>query len=1067
MHLAKSSKVRIMRWILVLTLFCLPGAVFADIYDADETARQFQVPAGYKVETAAAEPALQNPVAFSMDEKGQIWVAETHRLDNAVVDITKHTNWIRNDLSFKTVSQRERFLTNAFGTNAYILTRKSEQLRLLQPNARGRYEDSDIAWSGFQSVGAGLMAGVLAYDSSRVFITCIPGLYRLDNYGAQKVAHHFMSSGYGVHIGVTGHDLHGLALGMDGKIYFSVGDRGLSVRAGAATLNYPDTGAILRCNQDGGELEVVATGLRNPQELTFDELGNLWTADNDTAGEDKCRLIHVIEGADYGWRTSYQHMKGFGPWVQEKIWQGGIDGILPNAGEPAQGPSGFAYYPGTGLGDEMKGRFLLCDFPGGLQTFTVEPKGASYVIKDKKRFLWNCWPTDVEFGTDGLAYFSDWVGGWTLPNKGRIYRIISTNLAADPKIAATAKILQGGFEDKDTATLLGYLDHHDLRVRQRAHLLLGRKKESNAALRQIATDTAKARTARFHAIWALRMQGTFDPSALQKLLTDSDPEIRAQAAGSANITNIVKLLKDENPRVKLYAAMALQKRSLYDPSNPIAAEAILDFIDKNADQDPFLTHAAVRVLIYSQPAVLKARKHPSVYVRRAAMLAARAISSVTIGAFLDDPALMNETARAIHDVPIPVAMSRLAEKLTTNCPPAILSRAIDANLRLGGSDAARRLAAVAASTNVPAGARIDALDCLANWEYPDEIDRVIGLWRPIPADALRRTESLAVAALESHWPSLWKEKNPEILKAVLACVSDLEPAGQGTNVHAILNDAFRPADVRARALETLSSISDPNFPTAIEAALKDEKLRLGALALVQTNSPAPVIARVIDFISRDEDMPARQAAFNAIARLAPPQAEEPLKRNLAGLSRKELPPEVGLDLLQAAARYPGLKEEAELAAKGAFTNATEGPLLVGGNAAEGRRVFEEREDVACLRCHSVKGNGGTVGPALDGIGGKQTRQYLLESILYPNKAIARNYENLLITYTGGAQVSGIFVRETGVTLEINSPEDGPLTIKKADVRNISRSLSPMPEGLGQMLTPFELRNLVEYLASLK
>ncbi|HUS09550.1 MAG TPA: hypothetical protein VMZ30_03715, partial [Pyrinomonadaceae bacterium] len=72
-----------------------------------------------------------------------------------------------------------------------------------------------------------------------------------------------------------------------------------------------------------------------------------------------------------------------------------------------------------------------------------------------------------------------------------------------------------------------------------------------------------------------------------------------------------------------------------------------------------------------------------------------------------------------------------------------------------------------------------------------------------------------------------------------------------------------------------------------------------------------------------------------------------------------------------------------------------------------------------------------------------------------------------VTYRNGAQVSGIFVRETGLTYEINSPEDGPLTIKKADVRNISRSLSAMPEGLGQLLTPFELRNLLEYLASLR
>src|SRR3954470_392834 len=187
-----------MRSVLVLVVFCVVTAARADFFEADEAAGKFEVSPGYKVETVAAEPLLQNPVAFSMDNQGRIWVAETHRLDNAVVDITKHTNWIRNDLAFKTVSQRERFLTNAFGTNAYILTRKGELVRLLQPGLKGRYEDSEVAWGGFQTVGAGLMAGVLALDS-RVFLACIPGLYRLDDYGGPREARHILSSGYGVH----------------------------------------------------------------------------------------------------------------------------------------------------------------------------------------------------------------------------------------------------------------------------------------------------------------------------------------------------------------------------------------------------------------------------------------------------------------------------------------------------------------------------------------------------------------------------------------------------------------------------------------------------------------------------------------------------------------------------------------------------------------------------------------------------------------------------------------------------------------------------------------------------
>ncbi len=1053
-------------WIFSITIPLLVGMARAELPEAQDAAAKFEVPAGFKVEAVAAEPLLKNPVAISMDERGRMFVAETRRLDNAVVDITKNTNWLRSDLKLRTVTQRETFLTNAFGTNAYILTKNSEALRMLVPGPGGIFSTSRVVWGGFQSVGAGLMAGVLARPN-RIYVTCIPYLLRLDDLDLPTEAHHVLSTGYGVHIGVTGHDLHGLALGMDGKIYFSMGDRGLMVRLPGATLNYPDTGAVLRCNQDGSQLEVFATGLRNPQELTFDEFGNLWTADNDTAGEDKCRLIHVVEGADYGWRTSYQHMKGYGPWVQEKVWEGGLDGVLPNAGEPAQGPAGFAFYPGTGLPAAMNGRFLLCDFPGGIQSFAVEPKGASYVIKDKKRFLWNAWPTDIEFGTDGSLYFSDWVSGWTLPNIGRIYRVTHPDVLADPKTESTAKILQGTFEDKDAATLLGYLEHHDLRVRQNAHLALAKKKDAAAALRALATDATKSRAARVHAIWALRLQGPIEPAVVDQLIADPEAEIRAQAVGSAAMTNVIKLLKDENARVRFYAASAMQKKALYDPNNSANSEAILDFLEKNGDADPYLTHAGVRVLIYSQPALLKARKHSSPAVRRAALLALRALGSISTASFLEEPALAYEAARAINDVPIPTAYAKLAQKLTTNCPPQMLSRAINVNLRLGGSESARRLANFAAAASAPVNARVNALECLADWEEPDELDRVVGLWRPVPADISKRPEALAVAALQPKWNGLWQDKNSEIVKAALKCVTELDPPGQATNVLAVFQDASRPADVRAVALEVLGGLGDTNFAPAIEMALKNDTLRVGALRLVQTNSPPEVLARVIDLASQKSDVRAAQAAYGVIGKIAPANAADTLKKDVERLGRKELPGQLALDVLQAAMSYPALKESAEAAAKTAFQDPFAEPLLLGGDATEGRRVFEERSDVACTRCHAVKGAGGTVGPALDGIGGRVAKEYLLESILFPNKAIAKGFENVVITYTSGQTISGTLVNEGALAYEINSPEDGPVTVRKTAVRSIARSLSAMPDGLGQMLSPFELRNLVEYLASLK
>jgi len=236
--------------------------------------------------------------------------------------------------------------------------------------------------------------------------------------------------------------------------------------------------------------------------------------------------------------------------------------------------------------------------------------------------------------------------------------------------------------------------------------------------------------------------------------------------------------------------------------------------------------------------------------------------------------------------------------------------------------------------------------------------------------------------------------------------------------------------------------------------LKDEKLRIGALALVETNSPA--LARVVEMILQPNDAPTLQAALAAIRKTRPAGAADPLKKLVGDLKENKLPAEVALDVLETAAAYPALNGgEVPISA-----------LLAGGNIEEGRRIFQERSDVACTRCHVVGGAGGTVGPPLDGVGAKQTREYLLEAIVAPNKEITKGYENVLIAHTGG-QVAGVVIRETGAAVEINSVEDGPVTIKKSDIKKVSRGLSAMPEGLGQMLTPFELRNLVEYLASLK
>jgi quinoprotein glucose dehydrogenase len=109
----------------------------------------------------------------------------------------------------------------------------------------------------------------------------------------------------------------------------------------------------------------------------------------------------------------------------------------------------------------------------------------------------------------------------------------------------------------------------------------------------------------------------------------------------------------------------------------------------------------------------------------------------------------------------------------------------------------------------------------------------------------------------------------------------------------------------------------------------------------------------------------------------------------------------------------------------------------------------------------------TVGPALDGLGNQRSREQLLDSMLFPNRAIAPGFENVLLTLKSGAQHGGVVKSEDDLELRLESPEEGPLRIAKADLVSRQRGLSAMPEGLSELLTKRELRDLVEFLAGLR
>ena len=104
---------------------------------------------------------------------------------------------------------------------------------------------------------------------------------------------------------------------------------------------------------------------------------------------------------------------------------------------------------------------------------------------------------------------------------------------------------------------------------------------------------------------------------------------------------------------------------------------------------------------------------------------------------------------------------------------------------------------------------------------------------------------------------------------------------------------------------------------------------------------------------------------------------------------------------------------------------------------------------------------------MTGLTAKHGREFLLESIVFPNKSIAAGFESSLITMKNGIEYAGLVKSESATELEFSSPEDGLLKLKKADIAERRRGLSAMPEELVTLLTHRELRDLIEFLASEK
>ena len=397
------------------------------------------------------------------------------------------------------------------------------------------------------------------------------------------------------------HTTNGIRMGLDGWLYIAVGDYGCPQARAKDGSKITMRGGIARVRPDGTELEIFATGLRNPFDIGIDPFMNLFTRDNDDnrAGGWDIRVSHLVQGAYYGYSQHYANFP---------------DEIMPPLGQ-------FGGGSGTGtlfLQDERwpeKYRNVLFTGDWGrseVYRHELRPSGPTFALKQEV-FVKLPRPTGMDMDAGGRLYIASWRGGeasnYVGPNVGFIARVTPQGLKAAPL---------PNLRDADLAALLGQLAGPNAVARlhsQREIVRRGRNAEASTALVKVSSDAKAPLEGRVAAIWALKqLDGKDSQTALLKLTADTavrEFALRALTDRSGELDGLdtrpfVAALSDASPRVRAQALVSLgrlkhvaaakqmlpltarPKGSLTPTKKPTHAQP---------DPDRVLPHLAVRTLI--------------------------------------------------------------------------------------------------------------------------------------------------------------------------------------------------------------------------------------------------------------------------------------------------------------------------------------------------------------------------------------------------------------------------------------------------------------------------------------
>ena len=1059
------NQLRRIAWAL---LSLLAGACVAQAQVSPEASLTSLKPAdGFQVSLWASEPMLANPTAMDIDSRGRVWITEglNYRL------------W---------ANQKSRF-TRVAG---------ADRIKILEDtDGDGKADKVTVFAENIFPVPMGLAVEEVwkdgAYRGARVYVGNSPNLLVFEDTNGDDHAdrRYPLLTGFG---GIdSDHGLHGMALALDGKLYFTQGDARYGkdkIAGGSTTFDVIDKsgrrvrsaqfGTTLRVNLDGTGFEVLAYRQRNDYETCVDSFGHVFTSDNDDDGERGCRMIWIMDGGNYGYKSPGSSRQ----FAEE------VPGVVPKLVGTGNGsPTGILVYEGDLFPEKFRGAVIQLD-AGTHQVnfFPLVRRGAAFrseyhvLLRGEDRWFR---PVDATVAPDGSLYLCDWydagVGGnrFSDQDTGRIYRLRPTGSEPRDKMPDFGS-LAGQIEALRSPNVASRFAARKLLIKRggeaRAPLLtVFRSGRPHERARALLTLSKLPQTGQRDASAALK---DTDPRirelALHILAQDfRDPNVAAQAANPVTqpatgvLLDLLPLARDADAGVRRELILALR-----DVETSAAGEALLKLAAAWDGRDRYYLEALHLALRHRK------RQFLGKLFRR---FTERALAE----GWGDEPVALPPY--------FPITTNDAFLHMEDELPPAnAASKLIGLAWVLRSNKALPALRAILEENDSPEIAR--GADMAIGW-IDDPRAAELLLDRFLAVDDPQRQQEI-LRRLSSKLAGPWKpmrdgQKMRQVLEIALKrdglrieairTIARSRASGYGSRLLSLVGDSQQELSIRAAALEALGKLRyEPARPLAarlVERAKGQSRggpLALAALATLGDFSGDQARQWFKDVISTAQyplDFRRRALQLLAATSRGARQLLEMYRRKQLGA---DLVTEVTFLLHNHADRQIRAMARDEIplprTAGGKKIADLNDVLSLAGDPKRGGELFHRQGNSTCSGCHRVQGVGNWVGPDLSSIGIKYGKRELLYHILNPSGAINYSYVSYSIVLDDGRVLSGLIADETADHVVLKTAQGRRIEIPSAEIElKQAQNISIMPANIAETMTQQDLADLIAYLATLR